>query len=118
MKFYYNGNLIRTSKTHTYTHAVLKPDGKPFACSSSLDGAKKAIQKEIGGWETSKKNCREAIKAINAGKPYCFFQHGRMTIKVSLKGETVADYEKHIQEYDRIIEKYKSYQIVELEARD
>ena len=44
MKFYYNGNLIRTSKTHVYTHAVLKPDGKPFACSSSLDGAKKAIQ--------------------------------------------------------------------------
>lgn len=118
MKFYYNGNLIRTSKTHTYTHAVLKPDGKAFACSSSLDGAKKAVQKEISGWEASKNNCRKAIKAINAGQSYYFCQHGRMTYKVSLKGETVADYERRMREYDSFIEMYKSYQIVELEARN
>lgn len=118
MKYYYNGNLIRTSKTHTYTHAVMKPDGKAFACSSSFDGAKKALQKEINGWEASKNNCIRAIKAINAGQSYYFCQHGRMSYKVSLKNETVAYYERRMREYDTIIESYKSFQIVELEARN
>lgn len=46
MKFYYDGELIRTSKTHDYTHAVVLPS-KPGAinkwvalgCRSSLAGA-------------------------------------------------------------------------------
>lgn len=46
MKFYYDGELIRTSKSHNYTHAVVLPR-KPGAinkwvtlgCRSSLAGA-------------------------------------------------------------------------------
>ena len=50
MKFYYDGELIRTSKTHTYTHAVVAPAAPQlmnrwvvFGCRSSLEGAEKLL---------------------------------------------------------------------------
>lgn len=47
MKFYYEGTLLRTSKTHHYTHAIIKRtnDGiKCIGCSSSLEKAKKLME--------------------------------------------------------------------------
>lgn len=44
MKFYYNGQLIRTSKNHHYTHAVVKVTEKGvicYGCSSTEKGAEK-----------------------------------------------------------------------------
>lgn len=43
MKFYHNGVLVRTSKTHHYTHA-LKWQGsdKVRSCHGSLEAAKEA----------------------------------------------------------------------------
>lgn len=35
MKFYFDGELIRTSKTHNYTHAVVSP-ARPEAVNSWL----------------------------------------------------------------------------------
>lgn len=47
MKFYYNGQLMRTSKTHNYTHAVIAhhDDGtiSCIACSASRELAEKAL---------------------------------------------------------------------------
>lgn len=50
MKFYYDGELIRTSKTHTYTHAVVAPADPEssnrwvvFGCRSSLAGAEQLL---------------------------------------------------------------------------
>lgn len=47
MKFYYDGELIRTSKTHNYTHAVVAPARWPeaknkwvtYGCRTGLQGA-------------------------------------------------------------------------------
>ena len=46
MKFYYNGQLLRTSKNHHYTHAVIaRTDEGIFChgCSSSEQGAEKLM---------------------------------------------------------------------------
>lgn len=53
MKFYFDGELIRTSKTNHYTHAVVIPT-KPGAtnkwdalgCRSSLESAKALLTQE------------------------------------------------------------------------
>lgn len=48
MKFYYKGQLMRTSKNHHYTHAVIRhnEDGTItcMGCSSSEQGAEKIMQ--------------------------------------------------------------------------
>ena len=48
MKFYYKGHLMRTSKNHHYTHAVIRhnEDGTItcMGCSSSKQGAEKMMQ--------------------------------------------------------------------------
>ena len=46
MRYYYNGQLIRTSKTHHYTHAVIiRKEDKVicYGCSSSEKGAEKLM---------------------------------------------------------------------------
>ena len=118
MKFYYNGKLIRTSKNHVYTYAVLTPGGKTFACSSSLEGAKKAVQREISLCETIRNNYRNAIKAIEAGQSYYFAKESGQNWRKRLNGETVADFEKYISQVESNIAYYKAHQIVELEARN
>ena len=118
MKFYYNGKLVRTSKTHAYTHAVLTPNGDTFSCSSSREGAVKALQAKINEWEQIRSNYRNAIKALEAGRPYYFSKYGRREVKQSLSGKTVADYDRMLAEAERIIANYNAHQIVELEARD
>lgn len=118
MKFYYNGNLIRTSKNHVYTHAALTPEGKTYACSSSLEGAKKAVRKEISSCETILNNYRNAIKAIEAGQPYYSAKESGQNWMRRLNGETVADFEMYIDQVKSRIAYYKEFQIVELEARN
>lgn len=118
MKFYYNGKLICTSKTHTYTHAVLTPAGDTFSRSSSREGAVKALRAKINEWEQIRSNYQNAIEALKAGRPYYFSKYGRREVKQSLSGKTVADYERQLAEAERIIADYNTYQVVELEARD
>lgn len=52
MKFFYKGQLVRTSKTRNYTHAIIreKADGTPvvYCCSSTLDGAAKQLNTARG----------------------------------------------------------------------
>ena len=44
MKFYYNGQLVRTSKTHEYKYAVINTEtGKAYACSKDMKGIDKAM---------------------------------------------------------------------------
>lgn len=44
MKFYYNGNLVRTSKTHEYKFALLNTEtGKAYACSKDMKGMDRAM---------------------------------------------------------------------------
>ena len=51
MKFFYNGQLLRTSKTKEYTHAVVreKENGTYvlWGCASSYDGASRALTQAV-----------------------------------------------------------------------
>ena len=60
MKFYYDGELIRTSKTHNYTHAVVAP-AEPgaknrwvtYGCRTGLPGAQALLNdtmKRVGAY--------------------------------------------------------------------
>lgn len=57
MKFYYKGKLIRTSKTHNYTHAVVreKENGEIglWGCSSTYEGAVKALNQANRAYPSS-----------------------------------------------------------------
>ena len=53
MKFYFDGELIRTSKTHRYTHAVVLPTNpgatnkwEVLGCRASLANAKALLAQE------------------------------------------------------------------------
>ena len=53
MKFYFDGELIRTSKTHRYTHAVVapaRPEAKnkwlTYGCRASLANAQALLAQE------------------------------------------------------------------------
>lgn len=117
MKFYYNGKLIRTSKTNVYTHAVLAPEGKTIACSSSREGAEKAIRREASRYEVNAFGCRNAIKAIEAGRKTYTAKEGRSfyTQRVT---HPIEHYKKWLIHAERCIANINAYKIVELEARD
>lgn len=53
MKFYFDGELIRTSKTHHYTHAVVAPANPEaknkwlaYGCRASLKSAQALLAQE------------------------------------------------------------------------
>lgn len=50
MKFYYNGTLMRTSKTRQYKYAVISASGKCLACSETYNGALKYVQYYVNIW--------------------------------------------------------------------
>ena len=116
MKFYYNGKLMRTSKTHTYTHALLTETGTLRSCHGSREAAEKELRALISQHETNIDDCKRAIKAIEKGQTYYFAGH-RQQYKCSLKGKTIEHYEEWIEKYKRIIAFFEKHQIVELEAR-
>lgn len=74
MKFYYEGQLIRTSKTHHYTHACINrnktDDGKfeVYGCSASRAGAEKPKREKLTMYEHVIDSCNRALQAIEDGK--------------------------------------------------
>ena len=121
MKFYYKEQLIRTSKTHTYTHAAINEvDGKIYCkgCSTSEEGARKIIAKEMSEATRNLENAESAIKAIEAGKDGYFYNEGRKKSYVKFNKElTVEFYKQRIEWSKKSIEAISKWQIVELEAR-
>lgn len=116
MKFFYNGKQVRTSKTHSYTHAIIDLDGKVVSCHGSLEAATKA-HGALGSFHRSYiRDSKAAIKALEAGRAY-YFTQDRMAYRVPLKGKTVDGYRKQIERSEAMLKEYSQYQIVELEAR-
>ena len=106
MKYYYNGELIRTSD-HIYTHAVIDTKtGKAVACRNGLDKAEAAKLDETRLARSDIRDLNEKIKAIKAGKNKFWVKVGRtgMWCKISEKC-TVQDCEnsiKRCEDYIRI----------------
>ena len=120
MKFYYNGQLVRTSKNHEYTHAVIDiTDNGCVGCRVGKDNAEAIIRSEISQTEKSIANCLSAIKALEGGKDGFFYKEGRRTwySKFS-KSQTVEYYRGRIEHLSNYIDRINTtWQVVELEAR-
>lgn len=120
MKFYYNGNLVRTSKNHIYTHAVVNTvSGKAIGCRANKENAEAIISSEIAQYERGIKNCESAIKALQSGKSGYYSKDGRRSWFCKFDPDrTVSDYEEWIESRRNRIEEIKAtWKVVELEAR-
>lgn len=120
MKYYYNGKLVRTSKEHHYTHAVIDvTTGKLIGCRSNEDAAKSVITSEIHRKEQDKENSRACIIAIKAGKRMYRYKDGRRSGYIQVdKEDTVEKCEKWVANLDKQIEYInQNWKVVELEER-
>lgn len=73
MKYYYDGQLIRTSKTHHYAYACVRKNAEGngwecLGCSATRKGAEKVKNEIITRYENAIDGYERAIKAINEGK--------------------------------------------------
>ena len=121
MKFYYNGQLIRTSKTHHYTHACISiKDGKIVCqgCSSTRVGAEKVKNDAVTRIENAVFSYRARIEAMKAGKNgYYNRRHEWISLK-SLGKWTVEDVEGFLESDLATLERIKKeWIIVEIEER-
>lgn len=120
MKYYYNNTLIRTSKTHKYTHAVINEvDGKVicYGCSSSKAGAEKIKNTEISYYQRRIANGQNALKALDAGKSGYYYKDGRHTEFIKFEEHDREFYERYLDEAEQAVERYNKWQIVEIEER-
>jgi len=121
MRFYYNGNLIRTSRTHHYTHALLNSRGRAVMCSAKRSACESFKQSAINHCLQGIENGKSAIMALEAGRGGYWRKEGRKTEWHSFSGwgmHSKAEYEEFIAEKERDIQIYQSWQIVEIEERD
>jgi hypothetical protein len=118
MKFYYNGKLIRTSKTHEYKYAVIAND-ECLTCSATMDGAQKFINRYINERKDEIKTCENIIRAIEAGAKSFYAVYGRTTEHCKLREHhTIADTKERIEICKKAIERMTtSWKVVEIEAR-
>lgn len=120
MKFYYNGKLVRTSKSHTYTHAVIDiSTGGCKGCRTSRDTAEAIITSEVAHYEKKVGNYENAIKAMESGKSGYYAKDGRHTYYTKFSADsTVEKYMEWIEWNRDYINSIKAnWQVVELEAR-
>lgn len=120
MKYYYNGQLIRTSKNHIYTHAVIDiTDNGCVGCRADEDKAEAIIRTEISATKRSIENCKSAIKALESGKDGYFVKEGRRTwFNRFTSTSTVERYSEAIERLNAYIDRINTtWRVVELEAR-
>jgi len=118
-KFYYNGQLVRTSD-HAYTHAVIViKDGKvcTIGCRTNRKAAEQIISSEIHAYEGNIKWYNAKLNALANGKTSI-----RMTYNGHSWMESIKDTPEQIKESikkaeERIEEIRREWKLVELEAR-
>lgn len=125
MKFYYNGVLIRTSKGHNYTHAVignLKANGKYelWGCRSNREAAQQIINSRINMINNNIDTYHRIIKALQNGESGWFeVFKGRRFFNRFSSDDTVEKYQKWIEsEQKRLQQTLDTMKVVELEARE
>ena len=123
MKFYYNDQLMRTSKNHNYTHAVIIENEQGircYGCHKDAKGCEAEINRAINECNRGIDNANEALMALAAGKDGYYAKDGRnrrwftkFTSKstVEFYNDWINDNMAHI---DRV---RRTWKVVELEAR-
>lgn len=94
MKFYLDDKLVRTSKTHVYTCALVTESGSVLSCHGSFEQALKAKNQLLAKIRQNRENVEAAIRAIDAGQTTYWCRYGRDTwkAKVTEPREYYADY--------------------------
>ena len=121
MKFYYNDKLIRTSKTHVYSHAVINTvTGRVIGCRSTLLGAQQLFNSYISEARTGIENAKRGLKAVQAGKKVYESRRGNRTYWDRInKGDDEAYFQKWIDSNEAYIERIsRDWKVVPLEARE
>lgn len=118
MRFYYNGQLIRTSKNHHYTYACISigKDGKYICqgCSSTKAGAEKVKKEVVTRFENGIFSAKARIEALKAGKKgYYSRKHEWISFKTYDLG-TIEDNERWLEYDSAKLEEVKQWKIVEL----
>ena len=124
-KYYYNNELIRTSKNHSnYTHAVIqeKNDGtiEVLACCSSEELATKQLKSMYNYYYVRTiANLNAKINAMENGRKHYYFKEGKRQVLAKIRETDNIDDAKAILEEDmRYAKRFEeSTSIVELEAR-
>ena len=118
MKFYYQGQLLRTSKTRHYTHACISiEDGKIICkgCSITKAGAEKVKREYETTLEKAIVSENARIEALKAGKSgYYNRKHEWISFKSFDQG-TIEDNERWMAGDKARLERVRQWQIVELE---
>lgn len=125
MKFYYDGKLMRTSKTHEYHFAIINASGTCWSCHGTREAAEKEYRRIISEYETGIESANKAIAMINKGIYSYMVKSGRISYRVNLKtnygdniDRTKVEYwEARIESLKADIERFKTRKIVELEMR-
>lgn len=84
MEFYLDGRLVRTSKTHIYTCALVAESGSVLSCHGSLEQALKAKNQLLAKIRQNRENAEAAIRAIDAGQTTYWCRYGRETWKAKV----------------------------------
>ena len=118
MKFYYDGQLIRTSKTHIYTYACIRKEENGYVClgcSSTRAGAEKVKKDRIRELEGAIYSYTAKIEAIKAGKNgYYNIKHKWISLKRHDYG-TLEELESWVEGDKVILERVKNeWMIVEV----
>ena len=118
MKFYYNGQLVRTSKNHEYTHAVIDmSNGNLEGCRANKETAESIISSEISRVSKSIQNHKNELKAIEQGKKMYRVKEGRRNYWMPIT-RTAEQVKKNIEWCENYIKKVEAnWKVVELEAR-
>ena len=114
MKFYYNDKLVRTSKTHIYTHAVMFNENL-IACSSSYDLAVKRLNEFISKNDKNMEYYEEVITKYENGIKSKVYSNGRYKTMTDEIYNEYVEMLNRAKEYRK--EKVNNTHIVELEQR-
>lgn len=115
MKFYYNGKLVRTSKTHEYKFAAML-DGRCLKSSATREGAQEEIERSLRELNHRIEAEKNALKALESGES--MFRSGKNWVKIDRKWHTAENLTKWIKADTETRNHIKANaQVVELEAR-
>ena len=123
MKFYYNNTLVRTSKTHNYTHAIITENESGidivYACASSYELAKKRYDSEMNNAKNNLEFCKALLNAKENNKKTFMYKGKSKSVKeYQYEYCTIENLKKNIDSDTKYINAYyHNAKIVELEAK-
>lgn len=105
MKYYYNGELVRTSKNENYNYYC--PQTK--TCSKTKDGALKDAKYNLNQCKRELAYFKEVLKKLEKGiNTKCC---------ITSRNYTFEEVQKYIKNYEDNLEWFANVEVVELEKR-